>query len=109
MLRAEDKIERVGKYILERTLGSGATGKVKLARNSKTGEKVGIKIIKKELFYDKPSLKVIIQREISVMKLMFHPHVIKIYDVLEDPGFLFLIIEYASNGELFSFLVQRKI
>ena len=108
MLHAEDKIERVGKYILERTLGSGATGKVKLARNSKTGEKVGIKIIKKELFYDKPSLKVIIQREISVMKLMFHPHVIKIYDVLEDPGFLFLIIEYASNGELFSFLVQRK-
>lgn len=98
----------VGLYILDRTLGTGATGKVKLAKHSKTGEKVGIKIIKKELFYDKPSLRIKVQREISVMKLMFHPHVIKIFDVLEDSKYLFLIIEYASRGELFNFLAQKR-
>jgi len=100
--------ECVGSYILDRTLGTGATGKVKLAKHSKTGEKVGIKIIKKELFYDKPSLRIKVQREISVMKLMFHPHVIKIFDVLEDSKYLFLIIEYASRGELFNFLAQKR-
>jgi len=75
----EENLEYVGSYILDKTLGTGATGKVKLAKHIKTGEKVGIKIIKKELFYDKPSLRIKVQREISVMKLMFHPHVIKIF------------------------------
>ena len=103
-----EKLEHVGPYSLERTLGTGATGKVKLAKHSKTGEKVGIKIIKKDLFYDKPSLRIKVQREISVMKLMFHPHVIKIFDVLEDSKYLFLILEYASRGELFNFLVQKR-
>jgi|Transcript_10864 BR serine/threonine kinase len=98
----------IGSYILDITLGTGATGKVKLAKHSKTGEKVGVKIIKKELFYEKPSLRIKVQREISVMKLMFHPHVIKIFDVLEDSKYLFLIIEYASRGELFNFLVQKR-
>jgi BR serine/threonine kinase len=105
---SDDNISTVGLYNLERTLGTGATGKVKLARHSKTGEEVGVKIIKKELFYDKPTLRIKVQREISVMKLMFHPHVIKIFDVLEDSKYLFLIIEYASKGELFNFLVQKR-
>ena len=104
----EENLECVGSYILDKTLGTGATGKVKLAKHLKTGEKVGIKIIKKELFYDKPSLRIKVQREISVMKLMFHPHVIKIFDVLEDSKYLFLIIEYACKGELFNFLVQKR-
>ena len=105
---SDENISNVGLYNLERTLGTGATGKVKLARHSKTGEEVGVKIIKKELFYDKPTLRLKVQREISVMKLMFHPHVIKIFDVLEDSKYLFLIIEYASKGELFNFLVQKR-
>jgi len=104
----EYNIRFVGSYILDKTLGVGATGKVKLAKHSRTKEKVGVKIIKKDLFYDKPSLRLKIQREISVMKLMFHPHVIKIYDVLEDSKYLFLIIEYASKGELFNYLVEKR-
>jgi BR serine/threonine kinase len=104
----DESLEYVGLYVLDKTLGIGATGKVKLAKHLKTGEKVGIKIIKKDLFYDKPSLRIKVQREISVMKLMFHPHVIKIFDVLEDSKYLFLIIEYACRGELFNFLVQKR-
>jgi len=104
----DEKLKYVGSYILDKTLGVGATGKVKLARHSKTGEKVGVKIIRKDLFYDKPSLRIKVQREISVMKLMYHPHVIKIFDVLEDSKYLFLIIEYACRGELFNFLVEKK-
>ena len=102
------KIKFVGSYIIDKTLGIGATGKVKLARHSKNGEKVGIKIIRKDLFYDKPSLRIKIQREISVMKLMFHPHIIKIFEVLEDSKYLFLIIEYAAKGELFNYLVEKR-
>jgi BR serine/threonine kinase len=103
-----EKIKFVGSYILDKTLGLGATGKVKLARHSKTGMKVGVKIIRKDLFYDKPSLRIKVQREISVMKLMFHPHVIKIFDVLEDSRYLFLILEYAGRGELFNFLLEKR-
>ena len=104
----DENLKFVGSYILDKTLGMGATGKVKLARHSRTGMKVGVKIIRKDLFYDKPSLRIKVQREISVMKLMFHPHVIKIFDVLEDSRYLFLIIEYACRGELFNFLVEKR-
>jgi serine/threonine protein kinase len=104
----DEKLKFIGCYIIEKTLGVGATGKVKLASHVKTGEKVGIKIIRKEFFYTKPSLRIKIQREISVMKLMFHPHVIKIFDVLEDSKYLFLILEYASKGELFNYLIEKR-
>lgn len=105
---SEEKLKFVGSYILDKTLGVGATGKVKLAHHSRNGEKVGVKIIRKDLFYEKPNLKIKVHREISVMKLMFHPHIIKIYDVLEDSKYLFLIIEYASHGELFNYLVKKR-
>jgi BR serine/threonine kinase len=103
-----ENLKFVGSYILDKTLGVGATGKVKLAHHSRNGEKVGVKIIRKDLFYEKPSLKIKVHREISVMKLMFHPHIIKIFDVLEDSTYLFLIIEYASHGELFNYLVKKR-
>ncbi|AEA38832.1 BR-serine/threonine kinase-like protein (nucleomorph) [Cryptomonas paramecium] len=97
----------IGPYILKKTLGIGAIGKVKLAYHSKTNKKVSVKIIRKILFSKKPDLKIKIHREISVMKLMFHPHIIKIFDVLEDSTYLFLVIEYASHGELFNYLVKK--
>ena len=100
--------ETIGNYTLLQTLGKGTSGKVKLAINNETQMQVAIKIIKKESFAEKPNLQVKIQREISLMRLLDHPHVLKMVDVLESPRHLYIVLEYASNGELFEFLVNNR-
>ena len=48
-----------------------------------------------------------LRREIAVMKLLNHPHVLHMYDVIDTPDFFFLVLEYAPGGELFDFLVKK--
>ncbi|OHS95141.1 CAMK family protein kinase [Tritrichomonas foetus] len=102
------EIPRLGPYVLTKHLGQGTTGKVKLAINTETQQLVAIKIICKESFAQRPNLQTKIQREIALMRLVDHPHLLKLVDVLESPRHLYIVLEYAQNGELFDFLVQRN-
>ena len=97
---------QVGDYVLLSTLGLGSTGKVKLAEHKITGKKVAIKIIKKSTVEQQPDLAVKIRREISLMRLFDHPHLLQLVDVMESQQHLYIILEYASHGELFDFLVE---
>ena len=97
----------IGPYRLVKTLGIGTTGKVKLAINQETKQEVAIKIISKTIFQQKPKLQEKIQREIALMRLIEHSHLLKLVDVLESPNHLYIVLEYASRGELFDYLVER--
>ncbi|CAH2034476.1 unnamed protein product [Thlaspi arvense] len=70
---------RVGKYELGRTLGEGTFAKVKFARNVENGENVAIKVIDKEKVL-KNKMIAQIKREISTMKLIKHPNVIRMFE-----------------------------
>ncbi|OHT13108.1 CAMK family protein kinase [Tritrichomonas foetus] len=98
----------IGPYLLIKTLGVGTTGKVKLAVNQETKQEVAIKIIAKTTFQQRPNLHIKIQREIALMRLVDHPHLLKLVDVLESPRHLYIVLEYASRGELFDFLVEHR-
>ncbi|CAG9857765.1 unnamed protein product [Phyllotreta striolata] len=76
----------VGPYRLEKTLGKGQTGLVKLGVNCVTGKKVAIKIINREKLSDSVLMKV--EREIAIMKLIDHPHVLGLTDVYENKKYL---------------------
>lgn len=93
-------------YELSLTLGNGTYSKVKLGENEK-GEKVAIKIIKKQQYEIKPDMVVKLKREIALMKLLNHPHILKLIDVCEGQRHLYIILEYASNGELYDYLVEN--
>ncbi|XP_067135494.1 serine/threonine-protein kinase BRSK2-like isoform X1 [Centruroides vittatus] len=95
----------VGSYRLEKTLGKGQTGLVKLGIHCVTGNKVAIKIINREKLSDSVLQKV--EREIAIMKLIEHPHVLGLYDVYENKKYLYLILEHVSGGELFDYLVKK--
>uniref|UniRef100_A0A7S3EHH1 Protein kinase domain-containing protein n=5 Tax=Rhodosorus marinus TaxID=101924 RepID=A0A7S3EHH1_9RHOD len=97
----------IGPYIFGKTLGTGATGKVKLAKNIQTGELAAIKIVRKEHLVRKPSLKKKLQREITVMKLCNHPNVLRLLDVFEIDTHLFLVLEFVDGCELFQYLVRH--
>ena len=99
---------RLGPYTVIGKLGQGTSGQVRLAINVETQQKVAIKIINKEIFASKPSLQVKVQREIALMHLADHPHLLKLIDVLESPRHLYIVVEYAAKGELFNFLVEHK-
>lgn len=99
------EIRSVGPYILEGTLGRGQTGLVKLGVNCATKKKVAVKIIDRTKLSEQVLSKV--EREIAIMKLIDHPHVLGLYDVYENKKHLFLVLEHVSGGELFDYLVKR--
>ncbi|EJS44542.1 kcc4p [Saccharomyces arboricola H-6] len=104
----------IGPWKLGETLGFGSTGKVQLAHHERTGHKTAVKVISKSIFNahrddgkDDSVLPYNIEREIVIMKLLSHPNVLSLYDVWETDNNLYLILEYAENGELFNVLVDR--
>lgn len=98
----EDKMLGVGNYTFLRTIGHGQFGKVKLAIHNKTKTKVAIKIISKSEFNEGTSK--FIFREIQIMKRLRHPNIIQLYEVIDTETKLFLVMEYASGGEIMDFI-----
>ncbi|XP_053136083.1 serine/threonine-protein kinase Chk2 isoform X2 [Hemicordylus capensis] len=92
------------KYVISKTLGSGACGEVKLALERATLEKVAVKIINKRRFMakdlpeqDKPFN---IETEVEILKKINHPCLIKIIDFFEGEDF-YIVLELMRGGELF--------
>ncbi|TGZ60054.1 hypothetical protein CRM22_008756 [Opisthorchis felineus] len=90
---------RIGPYELGPTLGRGNFAVVKLARHIETKVKVAIKIMNKELIGSVNLNKV--SRELEAMKRCQHPHIIRLYHVMESESNIFMVTEYASRGEVF--------
>ncbi|KAI8802294.1 kinase-like domain-containing protein [Cladochytrium replicatum] len=104
------KNQRIGPYVLGKTLGAGTTGLVKLAVHAETNQKVAIKIVKKDTsthMDSDNSFNMKLEREITIMKLIQHPHIMQLYDVYETPTELFLVLEHIEGGELFDHLVKK--
>ncbi|CAH4036083.1 unnamed protein product [Pieris brassicae] len=80
-------------------------GLVKLGVHCVTGKKVAIKIINREKLSESVLMKV--EREIAIMKLIEHPHVLGLSDVYENKKYLYLVLEHVSGGELFDYLVKK--
>ncbi|WOL05731.1 CBL-interacting protein kinase 9 [Canna indica] len=91
---------RVGKYELGRTLGEGSFAKVKYARNVQTGDSVAIKILDKQQVLRHKMIEQI-KREISTMKLIKHPNVVQIYEVIASKTKIYIVLEFVDGGELF--------
>ncbi|KAL4329372.1 hypothetical protein AHAS_Ahas13G0293500 [Arachis hypogaea] len=91
---------RVGKYELGRTLGEGNFAKVKFAKNTVTGDNVAIKILDKEKVLKHKMINQI-KREISTMKLIRHPNVIRMYEVMASKTKIYIVLEFVTGGELF--------
>lgn len=108
----------IGPWIIGECVGKGASGRVKIARHKHTGQFAAVKILPlAPLMSSRASLatqqqksakqRLGIDREITMMKLMNHPNILRIYDVYEGSKELFLVLEYVEGGELFDFLVNK--
>ncbi|XP_040185009.1 serine/threonine-protein kinase MARK2 isoform X7 [Rana temporaria] len=100
-----DEQPHIGNYRLLKTIGKGNFAKVKLARHVLTGKEVAVKIIDKTQLNSSSLQKLF--REVRIMKVLNHPNIVKLFEVIETEKTLYLIMEYASGGEVFDYLVAH--
>ncbi len=96
-------MERIGKYIVERMLGEGATSLVYLARDPFTNRNVAVKVVKPEVLAD-PEHGHIFKRlfviEASLAGRLTHPHIAAILDAVNDGANPYLVVEFVAGGTL---------
>ncbi|KAG2648653.1 CBL-interacting protein kinase 26-like [Panicum virgatum] len=97
----------MGRYEIGRQLGQGNFAKVYYARNLTSGQVVAIKIIDKDKI-TRVGLIVQIKREISIMRLVRHPSVLQLFEVMASKSKIYFVLEYAKGGELFNKISKGK-
>ena len=100
------KSNYIGEYIINQTLGIGTFSKVKLGINKYTKEKVAIKLLEKNKITEKSDLERIF-REMSIVKTLNHPNIVKTHEIFDNEKYYFMIMDYCPGGELFDYIVNK--
>ena len=95
------------RFILHKDLGKGSYGKVKLAEEKETGKYYALKFIAKESLKKRSQL-IRVNREIRLLKMLNHPHIIKIYEADETESDIIMVMDYVPGGELFDYVQDKK-
>ncbi|XP_026280267.1 SNF-related serine/threonine-protein kinase isoform X1 [Frankliniella occidentalis] len=95
-----------GMYDLLETLGRGHFAVVKLARHVFTGEKVAVKVIDKNKLDDVSRAH--LYQEVRCMKLVQHPNVVRLYEVIDTNTKLYLILELGDGGDLYDYIMRHE-
>jgi len=93
-------------YRIGKTLGIGSFGKVKIAEHIITGHKVAIKILNRRKIKSM-EMEEKVKREIKILRLFMHPHIIRLYEVIDTPADIYFVMEYVKSGELFDYIVEK--
>lgn len=101
---------RFGAYILGSTLGEGEFGKVKLGwrKDGKHPSQVAIKLIKRDTIMKDLESEIKIHREINLLRMLSHPNIVNMVEVMKLGKYIGIVLEYASGGELFDYILQHK-
>ena len=102
---AANNSKTVGKYVLHETLGEGSFGKVKRAVHIETHEAVAIKILDKDQI-EKQDAPTQIKKEISIMRMINHPHVVGVKEVLATTTKILIVMELVRARFLRSCVVR---
>ena len=95
-----------GLYDMEETLGKGHFAVVKSARHVFTGLRVAIKVIDKDKLDD--VAKAHLFQEVRCMKLVTHPNIVRLYEVIDTPSKLYLILELGDGGDMYDFIMKHE-
>ncbi|KAJ4899069.1 CBL-interacting serine/threonine-protein kinase 6 [Raphanus sativus] len=97
-----------GRYELGRLLGHGTFAKVYHARNVTTGKSVALKVVAKEKVL-KAGMEEQIKREISVMKMVKHPNIVELHEVMASKTKIYFAMELVRGGELFAKVARGRL
>lgn len=99
---------KFGDYILGQTLGEGEFGKVKMGWKKDSTVQVAIKLIRKESLQSNSSRLPKIYREIAILRELQHPNIVRLHEFVETERHMGIILEYASGGELFDYILNHR-
>ncbi|RKF56128.1 putative serine threonine protein kinase [Golovinomyces cichoracearum] len=103
-----EKNTRFGEYYLGGTLGEGEFGKVKMGWKQEGGVQVAIKLIRRDSMGTNPSRLAKIYREIAILREISHPNIVRLHEMVETEKQIGIILEYASGGELFDYILNHR-
>jgi 5'-AMP-activated protein kinase, catalytic alpha subunit len=98
----------MNRYELGRMLGQGTFAKVYHARNLASNQSMAIKVIDKEKVLHVGMIEQI-KQEISVMRLVRHPNVVQLHEVMASKSKIYFAMEYVRGGELFSRVTRGRL
>jgi len=99
-------LQQIGKYPVERHLGSGATSEVYLCHDTFAKRNVAVKLVSTALFNDPEHGKLykkLFVTEASLAGKLKHPHICQIYDAVADEAMHYIVMEYVDGGTLEKF------
>lgn len=99
---------KFGDYILGQTIGEGEFGKVKMGWKKDSTVQVAIKLIRKESLAGNTTRLPKIYREISILRELQHPNIVRLHEFVETERHMGIILEYASGGELFDYILNHR-
>ena len=105
ILVIEEKGNPSKKYKPTKVLGSGSFGCVYEAKNTTFGNKVAMKVIKKDKENELDEQE--IRNEINILKQLSHPNIVKIYEFYISENHYYIITEFCKEGELFSYIKNK--
>ncbi|KAG0232333.1 kinase-like domain-containing protein [Mortierella sp. GBAus27b] len=98
----------VGPYKLIRNIGQGSFSEVKMAVDTRTGEHVAIKVVNRAMIQASDRLGISVRRESDLLKSIQHPNIVGFREVVETSLQMCIVLDYASGGELFEFVADRR-
>ena len=101
--KVKPKKIKLEEYHLDRTLGTGSFGRVKLAKHKKDGKYVAIKILKKSELIKLKQVDHILN-EIKILSMIDHPFLVYTDGFNQDSKYLYVVLELVNGGELFTYL-----
>lgn len=101
---------RFGPYVLGSTLGEGEFGKVKMGwrKDGKHPSQAAIKLIRRDSLPRGSEREYKVHREISALKKLVHPNIVRLEEVLRNDKYIGIVLEYASGGELFDYISEHR-
>ena len=92
----------------EASIGRGNFGVIVPAQDKLTGQVRAIKIINKEELLKKDPHLDLLENEFNIMLTLDHPNIVRLYEVYEDPKYMYLVIEYLKGKNLFETLINEE-
>ena len=97
--------KKIGKYQFIRKIGYGTFSCVIMVRNLKTKELFACKVVSRQMLVEQ-GIFLRFEQELRLMQSFEHPYIVRTYDVVYDTDFIYVIMEYCPNGELFGYILS---
>ena len=96
------------RYKIGRVLGEGSFGQVRIAMHRAADIKCAVKIIRKDKINEHQILIELMKNELQILEGTSHPNIMRVYELLHDDKFFFIISEFVKHGELYDYILTRS-